>query len=363
MSIALVLGSLGCAGTATQRSSSPNQLETTVQELEAAAQEERRKVRDLTYEIARLENQMRTRGAAATTPDMPELPVEVLQPEDSPTDAAGSADRDEYDVVGFDEDGVEIVYVGDAAEDRSVQPDTSYLRSAPRPRTARAARTPRTKRRASPTWDAMSDRIPVTDDAGPTVQRQLAAARSRAQGQTTAEAPKRVLSTTAGTMSESRSPTVAKPASQRAKKPAAKRAKTSAGQRSSRTASADPKVEYNRYYQALRAGNHTFAITGFENFIERNPQHGYADNARYWLAEAYYDQRQYQVALREFRKVQRDYPTGNKVPDALLKVAFCQLALGEQESARATLRALMENHPTSKPAALAAQRLQALGGE
>ena len=208
-------------------------------------------------------------------------------------------------------------------EDRSVRPSTAYLRSsARRPATHAAARRPPVARRRAPSRPQSvltdrDDRIPVTGEIGPTVARQLAAASRRPVATTGRQEP-------------------------------ARRARKS-----------DPKADYKRYYQALRAGNHAFAITGFKHFIERHPRHSYADNALYWLAEAHYDQRAYRVALDAFRKVERDYPTGNKVPDALLKIAFCHIALGERASARAAMAELTERYPRSKPAALAAERLAA----
>lgn len=373
----LALGAAGCAG-ATAQQSERARLRATVQELESASQTERRKMRDLEYTVARLTSKLDRSGAASESTvddvtvddvavdDVGEaeelaLPVEVLTPDVPDTLSAvlaGDPDAEEFEVVSGDGDDVEIVYVGEAAKDRSVQPDTRRLRaSPPRPTTRVAARRPtNTRRRAGPLPRAGQlaghlDRIPVTDDIGPTVARQLAAASRRPSVDSQRETPTAQTSVrVAEAPAPSRAPVDRPDSTDDDDKGSAK----------GESHSGDPIAEYSRYYRALKAGNHAFAITGFGNFIERYPRHSHADNARYWLAEAHYDQRNYRAALAEFGKVERDYPRGNKVPDALLKIGFCHLALGEREQARTRLAELTRRFPRSKPAKLATARLATL---
>jgi len=82
----------------------------------------------------------------------------------------------------------------------------------------------------------------------------------------------------------------------------------------------DAGAEYRAAVELVRAGNQTDAIAGLRGFLRRFPRHDYADNAQYWLGEAFYAQKDYPHALGEFRNVIETYPRGNKVPDALLKV-------------------------------------------
>ena len=123
----------------------------------------------------------------------------------------------------------------------------------------------------------------------------------------------------------------------------------------------DPRGDYQVAVDALKRGDHAAAIAGLREFVRRFPDHDYADNAQYWLGEAYYDQKSYKLALDEFRKTVERYPTGNKVPDALLKVGFCYAALGQTEQARATLEEVVSVYPRTGPAQLAASRLDTLG--
>jgi tol-pal system protein YbgF len=119
----------------------------------------------------------------------------------------------------------------------------------------------------------------------------------------------------------------------------------------------DPLTLYKSSYAALTRREHATAIAGFQRFLELYPDHDYADNAQYWLGEAYYDQRDFQTALGEFRKVVKRYPDGNKAPDALLKIGYCYARLNDLDSARDVLSQVIEIYPKTEAAKLAAKRL------
>ena len=64
----------------------------------------------------------------------------------------------------------------------------------------------------------------------------------------------------------------------------------------------------------------------------------------------------------EFNKVLKQYPNSAKVPDALLKIGFAQIELGDKKSALATLEGIVKSHPTSTAARLAKKRLISVKG-
>ena len=117
--------------------------------------------------------------------------------------------------------------------------------------------------------------------------------------------------------------------------------------------------DYRAAVELVKAGKHEEAVTALRTFLKSYPRHDYADNAQYWLGEAYYAQKDYPHALAEFRATIETYPRGNKVPDALLKVGYCYQALGQADKARAVLEQVVNLYPKTEPAALAAKRLAA----
>lgn len=124
--------------------------------------------------------------------------------------------------------------------------------------------------------------------------------------------------------------------------------------------SPDAVALYRKSFEALRAGRHDDAVQGFRDFVRAHANHELADNSQYWLGECFYDRKDYAAAVREFRKVIERYPSGNKVPDALLKVGFSYLSLGSNEAGRQTLLQLQRSYPRHEAASLAAARIAEL---
>lgn len=311
---ALILALLGlasaCAGRQSDLRTKNQTLATELEDLREAARRDRARMRDLELELAKRQAAPRAQEPAVVV--SPVLPVEIREPE--PLESAEALPED-YQIVGEDEEGVQIVYVGEATSDKSSRVEVekhdltgddpidddlagpSSLRLEPVPVPAPVP--------------ATTDRLAVTKSV-PSIDTQLRQARVAAV----------------------RTPT---------------------------RRFGDPRAEYQRFYDALRAGNHSYAVTGFKNFIERFPGHDYADNAQYWLGEAYYDQKRFKPAAIEFRKVIDNHPGGNKVPDALLKLAFCNMKLGDSKGARELLQQVVRQYPKSNPAAIAGQKLKELG--
>ena len=127
----------------------------------------------------------------------------------------------------------------------------------------------------------------------------------------------------------------------------------------SRAAARDvrPMRDYKSALSLYRAGKHSDAAEAFRTFVKRHARHEYADNALYWLAECQYDMKDFRLALKTFRRVVEEYPTGNKAPDALLKMGFTYLKLKDKGNARTVLAQLVESFPKSQVARLASETL------
>ncbi len=125
-------------------------------------------------------------------------------------------------------------------------------------------------------------------------------------------------------------------------------------------AEATPRALYDAAYQDLSQGKHSLALMGFQEVLSRFPTSELADNAQYWIGEAHYDQKEYDKALDEFRKVEQAYPTGDKVPAALLKTGLTLQQLGKNKEARRAFESLVERFPSTEEARLARSKLQEL---
>jgi tol-pal system protein YbgF len=115
---------------------------------------------------------------------------------------------------------------------------------------------------------------------------------------------------------------------------------------------------YNQAFDALKAGSYSIAITGFKDFLTHYPASPLAENAQYWLGEAYYVNHDYTPAAGAFRTVLSKWPNSRKAPDALLKLGFTQYEQAQYPAARATLTDVTRRFPGSDAAKLAAERLR-----
>jgi len=117
---------------------------------------------------------------------------------------------------------------------------------------------------------------------------------------------------------------------------------------------------YDAAFALLQGRKYDEAASAFETFLTQFPTSPRADNAVYWLAETHYVRGQYNDALPVFRRVIDEYPQSDKVPDALLKVGFSQIELGDRTAARTSLQEVMRQFPDTTAARLASQRLDRL---
>ena len=99
-------------------------------------------------------------------------------------------------------------------------------------------------------------------------------------------------------------------------------------------------VEQRAYDTALdqfKSGNYATAVVSFQAFTRTYPKSPLAPSAIYWTGNAQYAQRDFRAAIATQRQLIAAYPDSQKVPDALLNIASCQLELGDSAAARKTL--------------------------
>ncbi len=119
-------------------------------------------------------------------------------------------------------------------------------------------------------------------------------------------------------------------------------------------------MAYEKARRYFERKNYREAIARFNKFLKKHPQSEFADNAQYWIGESYYALKQFDQAILEFDAVRRKYPSGNKVPAALLKQGFAFAELGDKVDARLILQELIARYPQSIEAVTAKEKVKAL---
>lgn len=119
----------------------------------------------------------------------------------------------------------------------------------------------------------------------------------------------------------------------------------------------DEKQQYQQAYEALRNGHTAQAIAEFNALLGKNPKGEYANNAQYWLGEAYRVNQDTDSARKAFNSVIENYPGSSKVPDALLKLGTIEAEQKNAVKAREYLTRVTVDFPSSTAARLAAKKL------
>ena len=119
----------------------------------------------------------------------------------------------------------------------------------------------------------------------------------------------------------------------------------------------DAKAAYETALAQVQAKQYDRGLEGLNAFLVRWPDHPYAENALYWRGEAYFAQGEYLRAAEQFESVLGRPGSGNKAPDALLKLGMCHDRLGASQRAREYWDRLKNDYPRSD----AAKRIPAAG--
>jgi tol-pal system protein YbgF len=126
---------------------------------------------------------------------------------------------------------------------------------------------------------------------------------------------------------------------------------------SSAMAQGSEKERYQQAFDTLRNGHNQQAVKMFESLLVDYPAGEFADNAQYWLGEAYKINRDYDKARGAFNKVVNQYSNSSKVPDALLKLGLIESELQNNAKARDYLTRVVSNYPGTTAAHLASKKL------
>lgn len=125
-----------------------------------------------------------------------------------------------------------------------------------------------------------------------------------------------------------------------------------------------PDSPENKLYETTLAtyheGRYSDAITGFEDFLKSYPKSNLADNAQFWIGEAYMALKKYEHAIQAYQEVVTKFPEGNKVPNAMLKQALAFNEINDPISAKALLKKIVKKYPASSEAEIAEAKLKTI---
>jgi tol-pal system protein YbgF len=123
------------------------------------------------------------------------------------------------------------------------------------------------------------------------------------------------------------------------------------------------RANYQAAFELLKQGRYKEASAALRQFMIAFPDSSLSDNAQYWLAETHYVSQSYGKAQKEFTVVVEKYPQSRKIPDALLKIGYCNYELKRFADARKSLQTVVANYPETTAARLAGQRLERMTSE
>ena len=115
---------------------------------------------------------------------------------------------------------------------------------------------------------------------------------------------------------------------------------------------------YDRALGYHRNGRHQEAMEDFNTFLTLYPKSDLADNAQFWIGEAYKAQGKHEEAILAYQKVINNYPEGNKVPAAMLNQGFAFEKIDDKTTAALVFKRLVKDFPKTSEAETARKRLQ-----
>ncbi|MGA2777145.1 MAG: tol-pal system protein YbgF [Steroidobacteraceae bacterium] len=123
------------------------------------------------------------------------------------------------------------------------------------------------------------------------------------------------------------------------------------------------RANYQAAFALLKDSKYDQAVTAFQQFLVAFPDSNLADNAQYWLGEAYYVNKNFTESLSAFQGLIDKYPQSRKLPDAMLKVGYCDYELARWDQAKKVLSEVVARFSDTPAGHLAQQRLEKLETE
>jgi tol-pal system protein YbgF len=122
-----------------------------------------------------------------------------------------------------------------------------------------------------------------------------------------------------------------------------------------------PEQLYELSIQQLRRGSPATARIGFLKLIQDFPAHERAADAQFFVGETWGDKTGPDSAAAAYDRLVINYPNSSRVPTALYRLGVIAEQKRDRAAARQYYNRLIAGYPRSEEAALAREKLQALG--
>jgi tol-pal system protein YbgF len=112
-------------------------------------------------------------------------------------------------------------------------------------------------------------------------------------------------------------------------------------------------------------GNIEESRKAFTEFLKKYPDSDLYGNAIFWAGQTFYAEKRYKDAIDIWEIFLKKCDEGkikkcNKYPDAMLKLGYSYIELGNVEKGKQYLQDLIKKYPDSEPASLAKKKLEVL---
>ena len=119
----------------------------------------------------------------------------------------------------------------------------------------------------------------------------------------------------------------------------------------------DEREAYRRATSAWDDNDYARLRRELEEFLQRWPRGKYAVNAKFWIGESWYAERNLDDAEYYYRRVVEENAGHHKSEDARLKLAYIHMERGQWDAAAAVLQQLAQNASQERIRALAYKKL------
>jgi len=125
-------------------------------------------------------------------------------------------------------------------------------------------------------------------------------------------------------------------------------------------AAASAQQMYDASLAQLRRGSASTGRAGLREMLQAYPQSELVPDALYFVGQSFSSENP-DSASAYYRKVVKDYPTSTRAPAALYGLGLLAERRGDKPGARDAYNQLLKSYPKSDEAALARDRLKAIG--